>query len=217
MSDPIRVVVADDHPALRRSVRVALEGNGFEICGETDTAAGTIETALRERPDVCLLDIHMPGSGIAAAAEISLRLPETAVVILTVSRNDTDLFDALRAGASGYLLKDMDPARLANALHGVLAGEAALPRALVARVIEEFRERGRRRLLPLLGERGVELTSREWEILELLRTGCTTAEIAERLFVSKVTVRRHVSSILRKLRVTDRKSALRLLEERSEN
>jgi DNA-binding NarL/FixJ family response regulator len=217
VSDPIRVVVADDHPALRRSVRVALEGNGFEICGETDTATGTIETALRERPDVCLLDIHMPGSGIAAAAEISLRLPETAVVILTVSRNDTDLFDALRAGAAGYLLKDMDPARLANALRGVLAGEAALPRALVARVIEEFRERGRRRLLPLLGERGVELTSREWEILELLRTGCTTAEIAQRLFVSKVTVRRHVSSILRKLRVADRKSALRLLEERSEN
>jgi DNA-binding NarL/FixJ family response regulator len=215
--DPIRVLVADDHPALRRSVRVALEREGFEIAGETDTAAATIETALRERPDVCLLDIHMPGSGIAAAAEISFRLPDTAVVILTVSRNDNDLFDALRAGAAGYLLKDMDPARLANALRGVLAGEAALPRALVARVIEEFRQRGRRRLLPLLGERGVELTSREWEILELLRTGCTTAEIAERLFVSKVTVRRHVSSILRKLRVADRKAALQLLEERSDN
>ena len=217
MSDPIRVVVADDHPALRRSVRVALERDGFEICGETDTAASTVETVFRERPDVCLLDIHMPGSGIAAAAKITSRLPETAVVMLTVSQNETDLFDALRAGAAGYLLKDMDPGRLAHALRGVLAGEAALPRALVARLIDEFRERGRRRRLPLLGERAVELTSREWEILDLLRADCTTAEIAERLFVSKVTVRRHVSSILRKLHVDDRKAALRLLEERSDN
>jgi DNA-binding NarL/FixJ family response regulator len=217
VSEPIRVVVADDHPALRRSVSVALEGDGFAICGEADTAAATVEMAVRERPDICLVDIHMPGSGIAAAAEITSRLPETAVVMLTVSRNENDLFDALRAGASGYLLKEMDPNRLADALRGVLAGEAALPRALVARLIDEFRERGRRKRLPLLGGRGVELTSREWEILELLRAGCTTAQMADRLFVSKVTVRRHVSSILRKLRVTDRKAALRLLEERSDN
>lgn len=165
---------------------------------------------------MCLLDIHMPGNGISAAARIVRRLPETSVVMLTVSGSDVDLFDALRAGASGYLLKDIDPARLPHALRGVLAGEAALPRALVARVIDEFRERGRRRHLPLLGDRGVQLTSREWEILDLLRSGLTTAEIAERLFVSKVTVRRHVSGILRKLRVPDRDAALRLLDERSE-
>jgi DNA-binding NarL/FixJ family response regulator len=216
VTESIRVLVADDHPALRQSVRTALEQGGFVICGEADTAATTVELALRDRPDVCLLDIHMPGNGIAAAAEITARLPETAIVMLTVSRNDADLFDSLRAGAAGYLLKDMDPSRLPHALRGVLSGEAALPRALVARVIDEFRERGRRRRLHLLGERGVELTSREWEILDLMRQGLTTAEIAERLFVSKVTVRRHVSAILRKLRVTDRKAALRLVEERSE-
>jgi DNA-binding NarL/FixJ family response regulator len=216
VTESTRVLVADDHPALRQSVRTALEQGGFVICGEADTAATTVELALRDRPDVCLLDIHMPGNGIAAAAEITARLPETAIVMLTVSRNDADLFDSLRAGAAGYLLKDMDPSRLPHALRGVLSGEAALPRALVARVIDEFRERGRRRRLHLLGERGVELTSREWEILELMRQGLTTAEIAERLFVSKVTVRRHVSAILRKLRVTDRKAALRLVEERSE-
>lgn len=217
MTEAVRVLVADDHPALRRSVRMALEQDGFVICGEADTAATTLELAFRDQPDVCLLDIHMPGSGIAAAAEITARLPATAVVMLTVSQNDADLFDALRAGAAGYLLKDMDPARLPHALRGVLSGEAALPRALVARVIEEFRQRGRRRRLPLLGERGVELTSREWEILDLLRQGLTTAEIAERLFVSKVTVRRHVSGILRKLKVKDRKAALSLVEERSDN
>ena len=217
MTESVRVLVADDHPALRQSVRMALEQDGFVISGEADTAATALELALRDRPEVCLLDIHMPGNGIAAAAEITARLPGTAIVMLTVSRNDADLFDSLRAGAAGYLLKDMDPSRLAHALRGVLSGEAALPRALVARVIDEFRERGRRRRLHLLGERGVELTSREWEILDLLRQGLTTAEIAQRLFVSKVTVRRHVSAILRKLRVTDRKAALHLVRERSES
>lgn len=196
---------------MRSSVRLTLEPAGFTICAEADTAAGAVEAALRERPDVCLLDIHMPGSGISAAAEITSQLSETAVIMLTVSRNDADLFDALRAGASGYLLKDIDPRRLPNALRGVLEGEAALPRALVARVIEEFRDRGQRRL-PLLGKRGVGLTSREWEVLELLREGLSTADIAERLFVSRVTVRRHVGSLLKKLRVPDRKAAVELLQ-----
>jgi DNA-binding NarL/FixJ family response regulator len=216
VSDRVRVVVADDHPALRQSVRMGLESNGFEVCAEASNAAGAVEAALRERPDVCLIDIHMPGSGIAAAGRITLELPDTAVVMLTVSRNDADLFDSLRAGASGYLLKDMDPARLPDALKGVLSGEAALPRALVARLIDEFRERGRRRRVPLVGGRPVVLTSREWEILDFLRQGLSTAEMAERLFVSKVTVRRHVSAILKKLRVSDRDAARRLLDERSD-
>lgn len=194
-------------------MRVALERDGFAVCAEADSGTAAVEAALRERPDICLLDIHMPGSGIAAAAEIAALLPETVVVMLTVSRDDTDLFDALRAGARGYLLKDIDPERLPLALRCVLEGEAALPRALVARVFEEFRERRQRRRLPLIGGRPVELTSREWEVLDLLRQGLTTAQIAERLFISAVTVRRHVGAILRKLRAPDRKTALRLLEE----
>jgi DNA-binding NarL/FixJ family response regulator len=172
-----------------------------------------VALAERERPDLCLLDVHMPGSGIRAASEIVERVPETAVVMLTVSRNDDDLFDALRAGAAGYLLKDTDPERLPHALRGVLAGEAAVPRALVTKVIDEFRTRGRRRRVPLTGRRGVELSSREWEVLDLLREGRNTAEIAHRLFVSPVTVRRHVSAILRKLDVPDRAAAVELLEQ----
>jgi DNA-binding NarL/FixJ family response regulator len=210
-----RVVVADDHPALRASVRLALEGHGFTVCAEAANAADTVEAALRERPELCLIDVHMPGNGIRAAAEIASSLPDTAVVMLTVSHNDADLFDALRAGASGYLLKDIDPGRLPLALQGVLEGEAALPRTLVARLVDEFRQRERRRRLPLLKERGAELTSREWEILELLGEGLTTAEIAERLFLARVTVRRHVGSVLKKLKVADRKAAVRLLEGRS--
>ena len=208
------VILADDHAPTRAGVRGALERAGFRVLAEVPDAAGAVEAAERERPDVCLLDIHMPGNGISAAAQITHAQPDIAVVMLTVSRDDNDLFDALRAGALGYLLKDTDPDRLPHALRGVLEGEAALPRALVARVIDEFRDRGRRRRLPLVKQKGVELTSREWEVLELMREDLSTAEIAERLFVSPVTVRSHIAAVLRKLRVPDRKAALKLLEER---
>lgn len=212
MRKPICIVIADDHPSHRAGVRAALDGHGFEIAAEVGTAPAAVEAALEHRPDVVLLDIRMPGNGIAAAAEISSQLPNTAVVMLTVSQNDDDLFAALRAGAVGYLLKDTDPERLPMALTGVLQGEGALPRTLVARVVEEFRGRGKRRLT-LSGERKVELTPREWEVLEGLRDGRSTEEIAEQLYVSQVTVRTHVSAILKKLKVPDRAKAIELLDD----
>lgn len=207
------VVIADDHPPTRAGIRSSLEQDGFVVCAEVADGPSAVEAVLRERPDLCLLDVHMPGNGISAAREISARVPETAVVVLTVSRNDNDVFDALRAGASGYLLKDMDAARLPVALKGVLNGEAALPRRLVARLVDEFRDRGRKRRVPILAERGALLTTREWEVLELMRTGLTTAQISDRLFISQATVRSHIASILRKLRVPDRQTALRLLDD----
>lgn len=172
-----------------------------------------MEAALRERPDVCLLDINMPGSGISAAGRITRKLPSTSVVMLTVSRDDDDLFDALRAGAVGYLLKDMNPERLSPALQGVLEGEAALPGALAARLIEEFRSRDSRRRLRFPGREHVRLTDREWEVLAAMREGRSTGEIAAALGISAVTVRRHVSEILRKLGAPDRKAAVGLLDE----
>jgi DNA-binding NarL/FixJ family response regulator len=208
----MRVLIADDHPPTRAGVRLALERGGFVVCAQAADAPTAIEGARRERPDVCLLDINMPGGGIRAAETIARELPETAVVMLTVSRTDSDLFDALRAGASGYLLKDIDATRLPLALYGVLEGEAALPRRLVALVIEEFRERRRRRRIPLAGRRSAELTDREWEVLELMRDGLSTDEIAARLFISPVTVRTHVSAILRKLHVQTRAAAVALLD-----
>jgi len=212
-----RVLVADDHEATRTGVRRVLETHGFDVCAEAEDAPGAVAAALRERPDVCLLDIRMPGNGISAAAEIAGAVPDTAIVMLTVSRDDEDLFSALRVGAAGYLLKDIPAERLATSLDAVLDGEASLPGTLVARLVEEFRERGRRRFLVLPGRRGVELTSREWEVLQLLRRDRTTAEIAAELFVSATTVRTHVGAILRKLRVPDRRAARRLLEEASRN
>ena len=205
----VRVLIADDHPPTRAGVRGALEAGGqFIVVSETPSAPAAVAAALELRPDVALLDIHMPGHGITAAREITAALPETAVVMLTVSRDDADLFAALRAGARGYLLKDIDPARLPHALDGVLAGEAALPRGLVARLIEEFRTRddaARRREGPLGS-----LTDREWEVLHLMRDGKSTSEMAAEMYVSAVTVRSHVSAILRKLQVSDRQAAVRM-------
>jgi DNA-binding NarL/FixJ family response regulator len=206
----IRVLVADDHAPTRAGVRGSLDAEGFEVVGEASNGRMAVDLATELQPDVCLVDIHMPGGGIAAAEEISRTLPDCAVVMLTYSREDEDLFDSLRAGARGYLLKDMDPDRLGPALHGVLAGEAALPRSLVSRVLEEFQGRTRRRLF-VKETRPTRLTSREWEVMELLREGLSTEEVAARLFVAPGTVRVHVSAVLRKLRVPDRASAIRAL------
>ena len=206
----MRVVIADDHPSTRMGVRRALERAGLDVVGEAEDGRGAIAMARQHEPDVCLLDVHMPDGGIAAAAEITGSLPGTAVVMLTVSDEDDDLFAAIRAGASGYLLKDMDPDRLASALQGIVGGEAAVPRSLVARLVEEFRGAGKRRL-SLPDDRTVEFTDREWDVLVRLRDGLSTAEMAEQLFVSPVTVRRHLSTAFKKMRVSDRKQALELL------
>lgn len=205
------VLIVDDHPPTRAGVRQSLTDGGFVVCGEAADAKGAIALAMELQPDIALVDIHMPGSGIAAIDGIATQSPDTAVVVLTVSRNDDDLFDAVRAGALGYLLKDMDPDRLPKALQGVLEGEAALPRTLVARLMDEFRGRDRRRST-LRGRPAARLTSREWQVLDLMRAGLTTRQMADRLFVSDVTVRSHVSAILRKLAVPDRAAAVRLID-----
>jgi DNA-binding NarL/FixJ family response regulator len=210
MQGTLTVLLADDHPAVRAGVRAALEAGGLTICAEVGNAEDAIQGAVEYEPDVCLLDVRMPGGGIWAAKEISERLDETIVVMLTVSSAQEELFEALRAGASGYLLKDMDPKRLPSLLRAAVVGEAPVPPALVARLVDEFRTRGRRRFLALPERRSVELTSREYEVLELLRKGLTTADIAERLFISRVTVKRHISSVMQKLDVRSRADAVRL-------
>ena len=214
MSDrPIRVLLADDHAPTRSDVKEILEADPrFRVVAEVSDAAAAIEGAVRERPDVCLLDVNMPGSGVGAAWEISARLPDAKIVMLTVSREDQHLFAALRAGASGYLLKDMDSARLPHALSDVLEGKAALPRELMTRLVDEFRDRNPRRRKALVEGPYATLTSREWQVLDLLRQELSTADIARRLTVSPVTVRTHVNNILRKVRAPDREALLRDLE-----
>lgn len=210
VSGPLRVLVADDHLPTRAGVRAALEADGCEVVADVGDGAKAVAAALELLPDVCVLDIHMPGGGIGAARQITARLPETAVVMLTASRDDDDLFEALRAGARGYLLKDTDPSRLGAALRAVLSGEAALPPALVLKVMAEFANSPRRwpglRPKPATAA----LTSRETEVLTLLSAGLSTQAIASRLSIGQVTVRTHVANVLKKLNVKDRDAAVRI-------
>jgi len=210
---PLRAIIADDHPLVRDGIRHALTRRGVDVCAQAADAPGAVAAALRERPDVCLLDIDMPGNGIVAAQEISDQLPETAVVMLTVSDDERDLLAAVRAGAVGYLLKESDPDRLAFALIGVVSGEAALPRRLMTLVLDHVRASETRRRLGLRMPRGVQLTDREWDVLELMHDELTTRDVATQLSISPVTVRRHLSSAVAKLGVGDRDAALALVRD----
>jgi two-component system nitrate/nitrite response regulator NarL len=210
----IRIVIADDHAPTREDVRMALEEDPrFEVVAEAPDAFGAIDAAVRERPDVCLLDVNMPGGGVAATWEISARLPETKIVMLTISRDDRNLFGALQAGAAGYLLKDTDHDRLPQALLDALEGGAALSQPLLGKLVERFRDRGARRRAVVAQDEEGRLTSREWQVLDLLRQGLTNSEIARRLVLSPVTVRTHVNSIMRKLGTRDREELRRKLDE----
>ena len=212
--DLATLVIADANPTLRLGIRLTLQSD-FEISAEVGDAHAVIAAAVEHSPDMCLIEARLPGSGIGAAAEIRRRVPSATIVMLAEEPDEEELFDALRAGASGYLLKKTNPARLAIALRGALRGEAALPRDLAARVVEEFRRRSETRVLSLPNRQSVDLTRREWEVLELLKVGRSTREIAERLRISEITVRRHIGTLLRKLEVPNRSAALNLLSRRS--
>jgi DNA-binding NarL/FixJ family response regulator len=202
----LTVLLADDHEPTLVGVRYALEDAGMTVVAAVTTAADAVRAALRTKPDIAL-DVNMPGgSGIEAAAQIAREPPETAVVMLSGVASDEDLFAALLAGARGFLLKDTDPDRLPRALEGVMKGEAAVPRTLMARLIDEFRVRGSARR-PLTGPTGERLSEREQEVLTLMADGLDTGRIAERVGISEVTVRRHASAVVQKLGVADRAAA----------
>lgn len=208
MSERLRVVLADDHAPTRAGVRAALQADGFDVCAEAGDAEAAVAAALEFRPHLCLLDVEMPGGGIAAASDIRSRAPEVTVVMLTESESEADLLGALRAGARGFLHKEMNPDRLGVALRGALDGEAAIPRRLVNSLIDHVVAG------PADGPRRnprFDLTEREWEVLDLLAEDATTKQIARRLGVSDVTVRRHISHVVQKLGAPDREGAVRMV------
>jgi two-component system nitrate/nitrite response regulator NarL len=211
VAEPNRVLIADDHAPTRTLVRDALEQGRFEVVAEVATASDAVTAALHCHPHVALLDIRMPGGGINAAEALTSAHPALAVVMLTVSQDDEDLFAALRAGASGYLLKGMNTQDLPDKLRAVLGGEATLPGSLIAKLVAEFRFRERRRLLATPEDRTRRLSAREWEVLELMADGLSTSEIARQVFVNPVTIRSHVAAIVRKLQVPNRNAAVALL------
>jgi DNA-binding NarL/FixJ family response regulator len=211
----IRVLIGDGDAATRAELRQTVESDSRFVCvAEVSHAPGAVEEAVRSRPDVCLLAVELPGNGISAAWEICSRLPESGVVMLTDSGEERQLFAALNAGATGYLPRSMDRDRLTHVLAGVAQGETAIPRSLMRHVVDRFRDRGARRRTVVPEINGIRLTSREWQVLALLCERRSTAEIARQLIVSPATVRTHVASIVRKLRVTDRKALLALFDQK---
>jgi DNA-binding NarL/FixJ family response regulator len=200
--------VADDHAATRLGIQLALQGRGFDVVAEAPDAESAIASVLERRPDLCLLDVRMPGGGINAAAILSEQVPDMPIVMLSVSDADEDLFGALHAGACGYLLKDTDPTSLPATLLGVFRGEAPMPRMLTARLISQFQQRGRESRVRDVDGEMVSLTERESEVLALMRAQVPTKQIASRLGISPTTVRRHISHVVKKLSVPDRDAAL---------
>jgi DNA-binding NarL/FixJ family response regulator len=219
----IRVLIADGDTLIRDDLRRAIEKDGgLEVCAEAADAAGAVAAALRARPDVSVLDVGLPGGGVSATWEIGGRLPRTKIVMLAESANDGELFAALRAGAEGYLLKTADFGNVPAALYDVWAGDAAVDPAFVARLLRHFRLREPRwrRLAgavaggaPARGAqpRDARLTSREWEVLDLLARGMSTGDISRELTITATAVRVHIAATVRKLGVADRAAAVAVL------
>ena len=203
------VVIADDDIPHRRAVREALERHGFVVVGEASDAAAAIGAATRLRPDICLIEIELPVEGLNAVGRIAKASPKTMIVVLSRSDHSEDVVTAFTRGASGYLLKGIGGDQLASTLRGAYHGEPPLSRSLVPFLVDEIR-RGSIRRMTLPGG-PVTLTPREWEVGELLREGRSTTEIAERLGVSPITVRRHVGLLLKKLGAENREAAVELL------
>jgi DNA-binding NarL/FixJ family response regulator len=207
-------LLAEREPTTRAELRRLLEDDEMIVCAETGDADATVETALRERPDVCLLATPLAGDETGAIAEITAALPQTIVILLAGAAERDRLVSAIHAGARGFLLKDMNPERLPHAIRGALEGEAAIPRRLVWELLREFRRRrGDRTVMAPSG--AAKLTQREWDVLELLAEGRPVAEIARRLSLSPVTVRRHISAAITKLGVSSRNEAIELVRDSS--
>jgi DNA-binding NarL/FixJ family response regulator len=212
MSEPVRVLLAEPDTPTRTGIRLVLEGAGFAICAEPPDSTAAIAAALEFRPAICLVAERLPGSAVTALDGISRRLRDSKLLLLTESDDPAALFAAVRAGACGYVRTDRDPTRLPDTLHGVLAGEAALSRVMTYALLERWRTRDRgRTLVTVPGASAV--TDRELEVLEALAEGLHTSEIAARLSISDVTVRRHVGSVVAKLGADDRAGAIRALLE----
>jgi DNA-binding NarL/FixJ family response regulator len=210
----IRVMLVDDHALVRSAVRQALTAADIEVVGEAGSAEDALLMAPDLQPDVLLLDLNMPGtSGLALLRELAPRLPQTRIVMLTISDDRRDLMDAVRNGAAGYLTKDLSPHALQRAVRGIRSGDLAMSRAMAAEVIQHLATATNRpaRTDARTGLPGI--SRREEEVLVLLADGLTDREIAGQLGISPRTVETHVGSLLNKLAVRNRAQAARRYRE----
>ena len=200
---PIRVLIVDDHAIVRKGVRALMEIEpGLEVVGEAGDGRQAVALASELRPDVVLMDLVMPEmDGIEATREISTRLPEVRILVLTSFAADDKLYPDIKAGASGYLLKDTGPDELLQAIRQVYRGESSLHPAIARRVLHELAHpQGR---IPA----SEPLTERELDVLRLLGLGLVNQQIAQRLSISEATVRTHISNIVGKLQLAGRTQA----------
>ncbi len=203
-------MLVDDHAFVRAAIVQALEGPDLEVVAQASSAEEALDRALAVRPDVLLVDIDLPGaSGLHLLRDLAPRLPETRIVLLTVSTDQRDVTEAMRLGAAGYLTKDMNPDALSRAVRAVLQGDLAMPRRLAAATMRELADAARRRPGEGRTGGGSALTAREEEILRMLADGLTDREIGQALSISTRTVESHVGNILRKLDARNRADAAR--------
>ncbi len=201
----MRVLLADDHALFRAGIASLLQVWGLDVVGQAATGLEAVEQARRLRPDLVLMDIEMPEcSGLDATRLIKAELPETRVVMVTVSDEDDDLFEAIKSGAEGYLLKATPEEELSTALTRIAAGQPVLSPGLAEKIIDEFARMTREQPAKPEGE---PLSKREREVLGLVAAGATNREVAARLVVSENTVEFHMRNILVKLHAANRTQA----------
>jgi len=204
MDEPIRILVADDHAGFRSGLDALLATQpDLRVVGDAETGDEAVARALALQPDVVLMDLNMPGiDGIAATRRIVDTSPHIAILVLTMADHDAAVFDALRAGARGYLLKGADRAELTRAIRAVASGEAIFGPDVARRLMAYFAD------APVRAPAFPELSDRELEVLELIARGMSNQQIVDRLVISPKTVRNHISNIFSKLQVRDRAEAV---------
>ncbi len=209
---PMRVLLVDDHTLFRKGLLGILEKDKhFEVVGEAENGAEGIHKAEQLKPDLVVMDIHMPGTdGIQATRRIRELVPDSKVVILTVSEKDKDLFEAVKSGAHGYLLKTLEPDDLCSMLRGVSEGEAPISRVTASKILTEFAAE----VAKHSHNAEAELSAREKDVLELLAIGLTNKEIGKKLAMAENTVKTHLKNILNKLHLQNRVQAATYAHER---
>jgi len=207
--DPVRVLVVDDHALFRRGLVLVLESeDGIEVAGEAEDGAAGLARAAELAPDVVLLDVRMPSmSGIEAARRMAGDVPTARVVMLTVSDEEEDLYEAIKAGAVGYLLKEISIEEVADAVRAVLQGQTLISPSMASKLIVEFATLARRADDSRERVPAPRLTDRELEVLRAVAQGLTNCDIGELLHISENTVKNHVRNILEKLHLHSRMEA----------
>ncbi len=204
----IRLMLADDHRMLREGLRRSMTDQGFDVVGEASNGDEAVRLAEMLRPDIILMDVTMPEmDGVEATRQIQAIAPNIRIVMLTMHAEQGVLAEAIRAGASGYLVKDCSTEEIADAVRLALSGESALSPQIAASMLDEVRRLGDTQAFDAAEEERI-LSRREEEVLQLIADGCSTPEVAERLYISQKTVKNHLASIYQKLEARDRTQAV---------